>query len=428
MRLQPWRRAVQAEVVVPGDKSMTHRGILFSALARGTTEVRGWLDAEDTRASLALVQQIGVRIAEHTRERLVLSSPGLDGVTEPEQVIDCRNSGTTMRLGLGLLTAVSGLSVLTGDESLRRRPMRRVLDPLARLGVTVFSRSGGLAPVAIQGGPHRGGEVTLAIASAQVKSALLLAGLSAQEPVTVTEPVLSRDHTDRLLRAMGARVESAGLSVRVYPGALQPAIVDVPGDPSSAAFWAALAALLPGSAITVPSVLLNPTRAGFFDVLERMGVSVRRAVRAAEPELVGDLSIRGSPIAPVSVEEADIPKMIDEVPLVALLATQAPGTSTIRGAKELRVKESDRIHVTANILTAMGARVQELEDGWIIDGPTPLCGARLHAQGDHRMAMLAAVAAAAAQGDSELEGAQVVQISYPQFFAQYQALRDRSDT
>jgi len=420
IRLTPWRHPLSATVAVPGDKSLTHRGILFAAVASGVSRVTGWLDAQDTRSSLRLVQQLGVEIKELTPETLVLESPGLFGLREPEDVVDCGNSGTTIRLAAGLVSAVPGLTVFTGDASLRKRPMRRVLEPLASLGVRSLARQDGYAPFAVAGGPHQGGTVEMTVASAQVKSSLLLAGLSASAPLTVREPVASRDHTERLLAYLGVPIRVSGTTVTVEPvRRVEPLDFAVPGDPSSAAFWAALAALLPESRLYLPHLLLNPTRTGFFQVLERMGASVRSTVVQTAPEMVGDVEILPGRLTATRVTAEEVPSLIDEIPLVALLATQAEGVTEIQGAHELRVKESDRIQVTADILSRMGAAVEPRPDGFRIEGPTRLKGAEIDAHGDHRMAMLAAVAAAIADGETVIHGAEAVAISYPGFMAQY---------
>ncbi|PSR20386.1 MAG: 3-phosphoshikimate 1-carboxyvinyltransferase [Sulfobacillus acidophilus] len=422
VELTAWQHGFNRQVRVPGDKSLTHRAILFSAVAHGDMEIEGWLDAADTRSSLGLVQALGVQLVESSARRVVLRSSGL--LEEPSAVIDCGNSGTTMRLATGLAAGVAGLVVLTGDESLVRRPMQRVIDPLAQLGVTVLSRGGGYAPLALRGGRHRGGQFVLPVASAQVKSALLLAGLSADEAVSVQEPTRSRDHTERMLKVMGASVNVAGLRTTVQPGRLNAIGFDVPGDPSAAAFWCALAAVAPDRVVTVPNLLFNPTRTGFFRVLQRMGSRLKWEEAGQVPEPWGTLTVSGMVQQAIVVEAAEIPAMVDEVPLLALLATQCEGTSVIGGAGELRVKESDRIRVTTEILRTMGAKIEEQPDGWVIEGPTPLHGAAVDGRGDHRMAMLAAVAATVARGHTQLTGEDSVRISYPRFFEQYWALKN----
>jgi 3-phosphoshikimate 1-carboxyvinyltransferase len=421
IELSRWEHAFNIELEVPGDKSLTHRGILMSALAMGDMELTGWLDAGDTRSSLRLVQALGVEIREETAGRLVLRRG--PAVHEPEDVIDCGNSGTTMRLAAGLLAGLPGLSVLTGDASLRRRPMARVAEPLREgLGVRIWTKSDGRAPIAVLGGGHHGGRVALQVASAQVKSALLLAGVTAEEAVSVVEPQATRDHTERLIAAMGGSVAVQGRTITVMPSDLRGLSFQVPGDPSSAAFWFALAALQTGRRVAVRSLLFNPTRVGFLRVLEAMECRVEWSETGRVPEPYGAVAVSGLPRRPVAVSAEEVPSMVDEVPLVALLATQAPGRSVISGAEELRVKESDRIHVTATILEAMGAQIEERSDGWVIEGPTPLKGADVDAAGDHRMAMLTAIAATIAEGPTRIRGEESVAISYPAFFEGYQRI------
>ncbi len=419
MELSRWEHEFAVEVEVPGDKSLTHRGILMSALAHGDMELTGWLDAGDTRSSLCLVKALGVEIREETPDRLVLRHAR--PLREPQDIIDCGNSGTTMRLGAGVLAGVAGLSVLTGDASLRRRPMARVAEPLRDgLGVQIWTKRDGRAPIVVRGGPHSGGRVELPVASAQVKSAVLLAGLSAQEAVSVVEPQATRDHTERLLAAMGGSVEVQGRIITVRPSHLTGLSFHVPGDPSSAAFWFALAALGTGRRVTVRSLLFNPTRVGFLRAMEAMGCRVEWSETGRIPESHGAVTVSGRPHRAVVIGPDQVPSMIDELPLAALLATQAPGQSVIAGAEELRVKECDRIQVTAAILRAMGAAVEERPDGWVIEGPTMLHGADVDAAGDHRMAMLAAIAATIAEGPTRIRGHESVAISYPAFFEGYQ--------
>lgn len=423
MRLTPWERPLTTRMAPPGDKSITHRGILFSALSLGEMEIRGWLDAGDTRSSLGLVTQLGVRVREQSAERLVLDGPGYSALSEPANVVDCGNSGTTMRLGAGLVSGLPGLTVLTGDDSLRARPMNRVTGPLAQIGVEVLARGAGFAPLVVRGGPHPGGRVRMTVASAQVKSALLLAGLSAGGPVAVVQDVPTRDHTERLLAAMGAVIRQRGPEIVVEPGPVRPLVLDVPGDPSSGAPWAALAALLPGSRLTLAGVSLNPGRIGFYQALKRMGADVRFRETQTTPEPVGDIEVRPGVLTATSIAAEEVPGLIDELPLVALVATRARGTTVIAGAAELRVKESDRIRATAEGLAAMGAAIEEKPDGFVIEGPAALRGAAVDAFGDHRIAMMLAVAAAVAEGPIVLHGAESVAISYPAFFEQYARLR-----
>lgn len=426
MRLVPWSKPFQQSMSLPGDKSITHRAILFSALTHGVNELEGWLVAQDTEASLRLAQAWGVSVLERTPSRLVLQGPGgPQEWTEPMMPVDCANSGTTTRLGIGMATATPHMTVLYGDASLSRRPMARVTGPLKQLGADIWSRDGGLLPVVVRGGGVGGGTIRLQVASAQVKSGILLAGLSARDPVTVVEPIATRDHTERMLTAMGAEIrvkseeERSAISIAPHPEGFEGSRVRVPGDPSSGAFWATLAALLPGSRLTLESVSLNPGRVGFYRLLANMGALVEFRERGRDPEPWGDIEISHRPLKAVNVAAAEVPAMIDELPLVALLATQATGLSEIRGAEELRVKESDRIQTTVEGLSRMGAQIEALADGFKITGATPIRGATVAAHDDHRIAMMLAVAAAVAQGPTDLEGAEAVAISYPAFFNTY---------
>ena len=436
MQLTPWHRPIDARMRVPGDKSITHRAILFSALGGAETEVRDWLVAADTEASLRLAEAWGVTVVERSAHRLILKGPGgRQAWREPAQPVDCGNSGTTMRLAMGLAAgAPTGLlTVLYGDASLSGRPMARVANPLTQLGAEVWTRRGGLAPVAVRGRPLTGGTVALAVASAQVKSALLLAALSARGPVTVEEPMSTRDHTERMLTAMGARIDSvvAGRARRItiepHPEALRMVDVRVPGDPSSAAFWATLAALRPEGKVVLEGVSLNPERLGFYHLLASMGAGVGYLERGLDPEPWGDITVQGRALTAVSVEADQVPAMIDELPLVALLSTQADGESVVRGAEELRVKESDRIRATVEGLSRMGAAILETDDGFRIQGPCRLRGAVVDAHGDHRIAMMLAIASTVAESGTELLGEASVAISYPEFFAALSRVRQKAE-
>jgi 3-phosphoshikimate 1-carboxyvinyltransferase len=348
---------------------------------------------------------------------------GLDGLQEPETVLDCGNSGTTMRLMLGLLAGRVGRHfVISGDGSLRRRPMGRVAVPLAQMGAQIHGRQGGnLAPLAVQGQALMGARVHTPVASAQVKSALLLAALTAEGPTTVIEPALSRDHSERMLRAFGADLEvigPAGTEVRVRPGAvLRGQSVVVPGDISSAAFWLVAAAITPGSELTIENVGLNPSRTGILEVLEAMGARVSlENSRDVAGEPVADLVVQHSPLQAFNIDEALIPRLVDEIPVLAVAACCAEGVSRIRGAAELRVKETDRLAVMARQLRALGARIEEHPDGLTITGPTRLRGADTDSETDHRVAMSLAVAALVAEGPTRLARPEAAAVSYPEFW------------
>ena len=400
---------------VPGDKSVSHRALLFSALATSPSKVRGLLAAEDVGATRRAIEALGAVVRDEGAF-VVVEPP--ERLSEPQDVVDCGNSGTSLRLLCGVLSAVPGLSVLTGDASLRRRPVRRVLEPLRRMGAVLHARgSDRLAPVVVRGAPLRGTQHVLDVASAQVKSALLLAGLFADGPTTVEEPHLSRDHTERMLRGMGVQLEVDGLAVTVTPGRPRGGTVEVPGDISSAAFFLCAAAALPGSRVTARNVGLNPSRTGVLDVLAAMGARVRIENRSDDGEPRGDVTVEAAPLSGTVVEGALVPRLIDELPVVMVMATQARGRTVIRDARELRVKESDRLASMGEALAAAGARIELFEDGCAIDGPTPLGPAWVRTRLDHRVAMSMAVAQLfMSGGEVHLDDVACVATSFPSFF------------
>jgi 3-phosphoshikimate 1-carboxyvinyltransferase len=417
MRIEPAAR-IDGHIGVPGDKSVSHRALLIGALAEGETRVTRFGRSGDTLSTLAVVRALGVRVDEEDEDTLVVHGAGLRGLRSPDGPLDCGNAGTLVRLITGLLAFQEGRFALVGDESLSRRPMGRIVVPLERMGASVSATDGGL-PLVVEGRPLTGIEYELPVASAQVKSAILLAGLGASGRTTVREPVPTRDHTELMLAAAGARVSRRPGSVTVEPArTLQLPEVVVPGDVSSAAPFLAAAALLPGSRLTVHDVGLNPLRAGFLDVLERMGVRVgilnRRTIAG---EQLGDVEVAGGELVATTVEAAEVPRLVDELPLVALLASMAHGDTRISGAGELRAKESDRIETTAAALRAIGARVEPRADGFFVRGvPARLRGGSIDAAGDHRIAMLGAVAGITSSEGVRLRGAEIVDISFPGFF------------
>ncbi len=415
---------LRGTVRVPGDKSISHRALICNALAEGEARVRGFLDGDDCRRTLAILEQLGARITDDDGDGLLVSSPGRAALRTTNAVLDCGNSGTSMRLLAGLLAGLDGRSVLDGDASLRRRPMARVLRPLAGMGATVAGDGPDMrAPITVEGGTLRPFDGRMTVPSAQVKSAILLAALAADAPSAIEEIAPTRDHTEIMLGAMGAAIDVDGPTVRLDPAApLHPVDVDVPGDPSAAAFWLVAAAITPGSDVTLPGVGVNPTRIGVIDVLRAMGARITASnPRRAGGEPVADLRVRHGPLRGAIIEGDVVPRAIDELPVIAVAAAVAEGPSEIRGAEELRVKESDRIATTAGLLRAFGAGVDERPDGLRIHGGAHLRGARVDAGGDHRLAMAAAVAAMAAgpagEAVSLLDGAEVVAVSYPGFWA-----------
>ena len=415
---------LKGTLTVPGDKSLSHRALMFSALAQGNATVRGLGPGADVKSTAACLKALGVAL-EWNGTTCHIYGAGLHGLRVPKAPLDAGNSGTAMRLLLGILAGQSFDTTLMGDESLSRRPMGRVIQPLMQMGARIQAHEGTYAPLKIQGTALKGFSYEMLVASAQVQSALLLAGLYAQGPTTVIEPGPIRDHTERMLSYLGADVKREGPAVTVRPGnALKAKDVEVPGDPSSAAFWLGAAALVAGSTITVKNVCVNSTRTGFVDALQAMGADVRREnerMMCNEPH--ADLTVSASPLKAVEISGELIPRLIDELPLLAILATQARGTTTVRDAQELRVKETDRIQAVATNLRRMGARVEEREDGWIIPGPQVLQGATLDSFGDHRIAMAFSIAALVAQGATTIQGAQWADISYPGFFRELERLR-----
>ena len=437
-RLVPAAGPLRGRVRVPGDKSISHRVALLAPLASGPCRARGWLDADDTQRSLTAVRALGAMV--DSRDGVLTVAPGSfpgparAGATAAPAAppappaaplaIDCGNSGTTARLLLGLLAGRRVTAVLDGDASLRARPMARVTDPLTALGARVtWLGEPGRLPLRIEGRPLAGGAVRLPVASAQMKSALLLAALSAAGPVTLSGCGASRDHTEWLLRAMGAPADVAdrGDTLTAHPaGPLRPFDLTVPGDPSSAAFLLAAALLVPGSEVTVDDVLLNPTRAGFLNVIRRMGADLTIRPRSDDGwEPVGGITVRQRPLRAFTIVPAEVPTLIDELPLLAVLAACAAGESVVAGAAELRVKESDRIAAIGDGLRALGVPFEARADGFAVRGPCALRapGARLATRGDHRIAMSLAVAALVADGPVALDDDACVGISFPGFFA-----------
>jgi 3-phosphoshikimate 1-carboxyvinyltransferase len=408
---------------VPGDKSVSLRALLFGALAEGPTQVRG-LSLSGAALSMSSCLRLlgaGIRLDGASAR---IEGRGLGGLTESRETLDAGGSATTMRLLLGALAGHRFASVLTGDAWLRRRPMERVAVPLRRMGAEVHLTPSGGAPVRIRGGGLKGIECALPVASAQLKSAVLLAGLHAEGRTTVAEPFPSRDHTERLLRHFGCPVHVMDGRCSVQGGTqLRGTELDVPGDVSSAAFWVAAALLVPGASVVLRGVLLNETRLGFFRVLRRMGAELSFARTAEEPEPVGDIRAGHSMLKGVEVPLEEVPSMIDELPLLAVLATAAAGETVVRGASELRYKESDRIASTAELLIAMGCRIETSEDGFRVFGPQRLMGGVVDPRGDHRIAMAASVAALAAERETVVEDAQTVEASYPDFFETLERLR-----
>jgi 3-phosphoshikimate 1-carboxyvinyltransferase len=409
-------RPLRGRLRMPGDKGISHRALLFAAMADGRSRASGLAGGDDVFRTRRALGQLGVSITT-AGSGVTVAGRGVEGLTEAGGVIDCGNSGTSLRLLTGLLSGRPFLSVLTGDGSLVERPMARVVEPLRSMGAHVDGRAGGSrAPIVVRGGGLVGAHHTLAVASAQVKTALVLAGLQASGTTEVTEPSGSRDHTERMLGALGAPITRLDeRAVRVSAGAPQPFELEVPGDPSSAAFWVVAATITPGSDVTIEGVGMNPSRIAFVDVLCRMGADIELATTGEQlGEPVGELHVTAAPLAATTIEGAEIPWVIDEIPALAVAAAFADGVTEIRDAAELRVKESDRIATVGELLVALGAGVESSDDGLVIRGGG-LRAAELDSHGDHRIAMAAAVAANAIAGDSLIRNWRAVASSYPEF-------------
>jgi len=411
-------RRLRGDVRVPGDKSISHRAVIIGSIAEGPTAITGFLTGEDCLNTARAVQAMGVRVEGLGGSDLVVHGVGLRGLRAPTAALDLGNSGTGMRLLMGVLAGHPFTTKLAGDESLSRRPMDRIARPLGQMGIEVTGQGERCTPpVTVHGGTPQAIAYESPVASAQVKSAVLLAGLYADGITSVTEPSLSRDHTERMLEAFGAKVAIDGWTVSVTgsPG-LRGCEVAVPGDFSSAAFPLVAATLVPGSAVTVRGVILNPTRMGLIGTLERMGADIKiKNLSAPAGELIGDITARFSRLTGTEIFGLEIPYLIDEVPILAVAAAFAEGETVIRDAAELRVKESDRLAVMAQGLAAMGASVRELPDGLVITGGNPLHGAEIDACHDHRIAMSFAVAGLAADGMTTIHGAATIATSFPGF-------------
>ncbi len=416
---------MRGEIRVPGDKSISHRALLFGALAEGETVITGFLDSEDTHATAGCLRAMGVTIDDGDPVRV--HGVGLHGLRAPTDTLWTGNSGTTTRLLMGILAGQPFTATLAGDASLGRRPMDRVAVPLRQMGAEVTGQGPRCTPpVTVHGGALHGIAYASPVASAQVKSAVLLAGLYAEGTTSVTEPQKSRDHTERMLRGFGIDVAEDGLTVRVQGGGtLRGGAVAVPGDISAAAFFLVAAAIVPGAEVTVRGVGVNPTRAGILDVLRAMGADLTLSnAREQTGEPVADLTVRHGALHGTEIGGGLIPRLIDELPVLAVAAACAQGTTVIRDARELRVKESDRIATVSRFLRDMGAEVEEHEDGMTIHGGHPLHGAVVESDGDHRIAMSAAVAALVA-GATEIRGADAIATSFPTFTALLRGLGAR---
>lgn len=419
---------VAGEVEVPGDKSITHRALLLSSLGEGNSKITGYLDGADCRATMDCLRGLDIPVVKEGEEALVVRGKGLRGWQEPERVLNCVRSGTAMRLMAGLLAGQDFYSVLSGASQLRRRPMDRVTHPLRRMGAEIWGRqSGRLPPLSILGSPLQGIEYAPPMASAQVKSCVLLAGLYAKGTTVVLEPGPSRDHTERMLRARGVELVTQGLRHELpqAPSRIESLDVSVPGDFSSAAYFLMAGLLAAEGELLVRGVGTNPTRTGLLDVLRKMGATMEILnPRTEGGEPVGDILVRPQQLEGVEVGGAMVPRMIDEFPLLALAASQARGVTRVREAEELRVKETDRIATTVEALRAMGAHIEEHPEGFDVEGPTPLQAAAVDSHGDHRLAMTLVVAGLLSAGETRVKGAESIADSFPGFVEKIDALTE----
>jgi 3-phosphoshikimate 1-carboxyvinyltransferase len=430
--IQPATR-IRGQLTVPGDKSISHRAAIIAAIANGVSRLSNYSTSADCAATLACLSQLGVRVEQNGAEVLI-HGVGRNGLRVANEALDCGNSGTTMRLLAGILAGQNFSSTLTGDESLRSRPMQRIIEPLEMMGAQISSHEG-RAPLTVEGRqPLKAIDYELLVASAQVKSCILLAGLNADGRTTVIENEATRDHTERMLQLFGAPIESgvperepmnARFASVKGPVGLHACDIAIPGDISSAAYFIAAAALLPGSSLQLKRVGINPTRVGFLEQLRKPGFDITvNDVQDESNEPVGRIDVRGGQASkrainremPFVIEGSLIPQLIDELPLLAVVGSQIEGGIEIRQAKELRVKESDRISATVQGLRTMGAGVEEFDDGLRVDGPIRLHGAVIDARGDHRIAMAFTVAALLAEGETEIKDAECVAVSFPEFF------------
>ena len=416
---------LKGELTIPGDKSISHRAVMLGAISQGTTSVTNFLRGADCLSTISCFRKMGIAIEEKPTE-ILIHGKGLHGLSAPETVLDVGNSGTTMRLLSGILAGQDFSSSLTGDASIRKRPMKRVITPLSLMGASIESIPGnGCAPLAIQGMPLSGIHYQSPVSSAQVKSCVLLAGLYADSTTKVTEPFVSRNHSELMLRSFGAEIQTEGTTVSVQPDPLLTGQkVEVPGDISSAAYFIAAGLLIPGSEILIKNVGINPTRDGILRVCRAMGADIEILNEQEHcGELTADLLVRHSALKGTVIEGGMIPTLIDELPVIAVMAAFAEGTTIIRDAQELKVKESNRLDIIVHHLKEMGADVTPAPDGMVIRGGKPLTGAVLDSHMDHRIAMSFAIAAMAGNGETEILNSDCVSISYPDFYADLRRLQ-----
>ena len=415
---------LRGELTVPGDKSISHRAVMFGSLAKGTTRISHFLEGADCLSTIACFRKMGIGIERNASE-ILIHGKGLHGLSAPDGILDVGNSGTTTRLISGILAGQKFTSELDGDDSIRTRPMKRIMTPLTSMGADIVSKcDNGCAPLVIHGKTLHGIHYDSPVASAQVKSCVLLAGMYADGITSVTEPVLSRNHTEIMLNYFGANVNSQGTTASIEPEpVLNGREIKVPGDISSAAYFIAAALLVPGSELLIKNVGTNPTRAGILEVCRAMGADITYLNENCDSgEPTADLLVRTSTLHGTTVEGAIIPTLIDEIPMIAVMAAFAEGTTIIRDAAELKVKETDRIKTTTEGLLAMGVDVTPTDDGMIIRGGNPVHGGQINSYLDHRIAMAFSIAALAAEGNTEIQDGQCVDVSYPSFFTELHSL------
>ncbi len=428
MRLVMPKR-LRGRLDIPGDKSISHRAVIFNAVAEGNADITNFLTGADCLSTIACMRALGVEIEQQGSTVRVIGR-GLRGLQEAVGILDCGNSGTTIRLLAGLLAGQTFFSVLTGDDSLRARPMARVVGPLNALGAKIDGRqSGARAPLAIRGMALHGGAYELPVASAQVKSALLLAGLTSDGVVRLTGKIASRDHSERMLAAMGIDIRNVNGEITLYPPAHPvfpyPLSLRVPGDPSSAAFWWVAAAIHPDAEITTAGVSLNPTRTGALDVLRAMGADISLSNQRSEgQEPIGDVTVRSSALRGTTIGGEIIPRLIDEIPVLAVAAAYAHGETTIKDAAELRAKESDRITTVVGELRKFGVEIEPTDNGMVIAGGGELQGAPVESHHDHRLAMAWAIASVAAEGETIIRDAASADVSYPSFWTHLEQIKE----
>lgn len=417
-------KTLKGEVTVPGDKSVSHRAVMFGSIAKGLTEITNFLQGADCLSTISCFGKLGIEI-ENGPDRILVHGKGLHGLTAPDSVLDAGNSGTTTRLISGILAPQSFTATLTGDASIQKRPMKRIIEPLSMMGADIKSIKGnGCAPLEIQGRPLTGIHYMSKVASAQVKSSILLAGLYASGETSVTEPVLSRNHTEIMLSHFGAQITTRDTTASILPEpVLEGRKIMVPGDISSAAYFIAAGLIVPGAEILIKNVGINETRDGIIRVAKQMGGNITLLHENRDSgEPFADVLVSHSPLHGIEINGSIIPTLIDELPIIAIMAAYAEGTTVIADAAELKVKESNRIDVMVDNLTAMGADITGTEDGMIIKGGRPLHGALIHSMDDHRIAMSFAVASLLADGTTSIEGGECVNISYPGFYKDLAAL------